>query len=80
LIPSTLRKRELKGETVALVDAETGKEVVVPAGAPVSEASVESFQELEAIESDVLVESVDSPGETDGPARPGQGKVGGGAQ
>lgn len=80
LIPSTLRKRELKGETVALIDAESGKAVVVPAGAPENEGTLESFQELEAIESDVLVESQDSPGETDGTARPGQGKVGGGAQ
>ena len=80
LIPSALRKRELKGETIALVDAETGREVVVPAGAPESEETVESFQELEEIESEALVESVDSPGGTDGTAPPGQGKAGGGVQ
>ena len=78
LIPSALRKRELKGETVALVDAQTGKEVVVPAGAPESEATIESFQELEAIETDALVESEDSPGGTDGTTPPGKGTAGGG--
>jgi ABC-type branched-subunit amino acid transport system permease subunit len=80
LIPSALRKRELKGEAVALVDAETGKEIVVPLGAPESEATVESFQELEEIEAEALVESADSPGGTDGTAPPGQRKAGGGAQ
>ncbi len=79
LIPSALRKRELKGETVALID-ETGKEVVVPAGAPESEATIESFQELEAIESDVVVELADAPGGIEGTAPPGEGKAGGGAQ
>jgi branched-chain amino acid transport system permease protein len=80
LIPSALRKRELKSEAVALVDAETGKEVVVPAGAPESAASVESFQELEVIETEALVESADSPGGPDGPVPPGQRKAGGGVQ
>ncbi|HEX6780268.1 MAG TPA: hypothetical protein VF099_18835, partial [Ktedonobacterales bacterium] len=80
LIPSALRKRELKSETVALVDAETGKEVVVPAGAPESAASVESFQELEIIETEALVESADSPGGPDGTVPPGQRKAGGGVQ
>ncbi len=79
LIPSALRKRELKGETVALVD-ETGKAVVVPAGAPESEATIESFQELEEIESEALVEAADSTSGPEGTAPPGQGVAGGGAQ
>jgi branched-chain amino acid transport system permease protein len=80
MIPSALRKRELKGETVALVDAETGKEVVVPVGAPESAASIESFQELEEIESDLVVEPIDPPGRSGGSAPPGQRKAGGDVQ
>jgi hypothetical protein len=77
LIPSTLRKRELKGETVALVDSETGREIVVPAGAPESEATIESFQELEEKEAEALVAAMDSPAGPEGTAPPGQGKAGG---
>ncbi len=80
LIPSALRKRELKGEAVALVDAETGKEVVVPAGAPESAATIESFQELEEVEAEALVEAGDSPGGPEGATPPGQGAAGGGDQ
>ena len=78
LIPSTLRKRELKGETVATIDVATGKEVVVPAGAPVS-GEIDAFQVLEeATEEDVVVEALESPGAADGPAPPAQGTSGGG--
>lgn len=80
LIPSALRKRELKGEAVALVDAETGKEVVVPLGAPESEASIQSFEELEELESESLVELADPPAGPEGTTPPDQGKVGGSAQ
>jgi branched-chain amino acid transport system permease protein len=77
LIPSALRKRELKGEAVAAV-TKTGEEVVVPAGAPEDAATIESFQELEAFESEI--EPVDSPGAVKAPAPPGQETAGGGAQ
>jgi branched-chain amino acid transport system permease protein len=79
LISSRLRKRELKGETVALVDAETGKTIVVPAGAPEDAATIESFQELEEIEAEALVETADSPGGSEGSAPSNQGKAGGDA-
>ncbi len=75
LIPSALRKRELKGEAVAAV-TETGEELVVPAGAPDDAATVESFQELEAFESEI--EPEDSASSTRAPLPPGQGMVGGG--
>jgi branched-chain amino acid transport system permease protein len=73
LIPSALRKRELKGEAVAAV-TKTGEEVVVPAGAPEDAATIESFQELEAFESEV--EPADSPGAAGSPTSSGQGAGG----
>jgi branched-chain amino acid transport system permease protein len=79
LIPSALRKRELKGEAVALVDAQTGKEVLVPERAPDSSVMVDSFQELEEIETEALVETTDTPTGPEGSAPSGQGTVGGGA-
>jgi hypothetical protein len=61
---------------VAVVDAETGKEVVVPAGAAVS-GTIEAFQELEEIESE-MGESADGSEATEGAAPSGQGMAGGG--
>ncbi len=79
LIPSALRKRELKGQAVAAVDAATGKEIVVPAGASES-GVIDAFQVLEeATEEDVVVEALESPGATDGPAPPAQEPGEGGA-
>ncbi len=75
LIPSALRKRELKGEAIAAV-TETGEAVVVPAGPPEDAATIESFQELEALESEI--EPVDSPGGIDTATPPGHGPTGGG--
>ncbi len=75
LIPSTLRKRELTGEAVALVD---GKDVTVPAGAPESEATIASFQELEELESEALIDPGDSPRGPEGTPPQGEEKAGGG--
>ncbi|HEY7123711.1 MAG TPA: branched-chain amino acid ABC transporter permease [Ktedonobacterales bacterium] len=75
LIPSALRKRELKGEAVAAV-TETGEELVVPVGAPDDATTIESFQELEAFESEI--EPEDSASGTRAPLPPGQGRAGGG--
>ncbi len=61
LIPSAIRKRELKGEEVAAV-GEGGVLVEVPAGAPESVAEVETLQALDVAQQDVVVESLDRPG------------------
>jgi ABC-type branched-subunit amino acid transport system permease subunit len=61
LIPSAIRKRELKGEALAAVPGADGRLVEVPAGAPASEEAIEELQELEVEQSDVVVEPVNQP-------------------
>ena len=78
LISSAIRKRELKGETLALAPGGEGKLVEVPVGAPLTEAAIEDFQELEVEES--AVEEPDSPVVEEGrKSSPGLGTGSGGA-
>lgn len=78
LIPSAIRKRELKSEAVVVVKMEGGKEILieVPAGAPLSEEGVETLQELELIE-ESTVEPLEVP--RDGENPPGLGTSGRGS-
>jgi ABC-type branched-subunit amino acid transport system permease subunit len=79
LIPSAIRKRELKSQTVAVIKTQAGEVLIdVPAGAPVTSEALETLQELElAEESDVVVEPLDVPQGSD--HAPGQGASTGGA-
>lgn len=77
LIPSAVRKRELKSEALAVVE-KGGVRVMmeVPETVPASEVGVEELQELELVQSEAIVEGVDGPG---GESPPGGGMTGGGA-
>jgi hypothetical protein len=81
LIPSAIRKRELKGQTLAVVDKEGGKVLMeVPTETPESATEIEVFEELELAQTEAVVESVNRPGESGGyEAPPGLGGTSGGA-
>lgn len=77
LIPSAVRKRELKSEALAVVE-KGGVRVMmeVPEAVPASEEGIEELQELELVQSEAIIEGMDGPG---GESPPGGGMTGGGA-
>ncbi len=81
LIPSAIRKRELKGESLAVVEKEGSKVLMeVPSETPESSAEIGAFEELELAQAEVVVESLDRSGEGSGyDASPGLGGTSGGA-
>ncbi len=81
LIPSAIRKRELKGESLAVVEKEGSKVLMeVPTEIPESGAEIAAFEELELAQAEVVVESLDRSGEGGGyDASPGLGGTSGGA-
>lgn len=81
LIPSAVRKRELKGQALAVVE-KGGRKVLLEVPTEVAEgrAEIEVFEELELAQAEVVVESLDRPGEgVDYRASPGRGATSGGA-
>jgi ABC-type branched-subunit amino acid transport system permease subunit len=54
LIPSAIRKRELKGEALAVVPGSGGKLVEVPVGTAETEQALEELQELEVEQSEII--------------------------
>jgi len=80
LIPSAIRKRELKSEALAVVEKD-GQRVVlaVPVATPATAEGMQELQELEQLElaqSEVVVEPLEVP--RDGEPPPGLGAAGGG--
>ncbi|HLW01280.1 MAG TPA: branched-chain amino acid ABC transporter permease [Ktedonobacterales bacterium] len=78
LIPSAIRKRELKSEALAVIEKDGTRVVLeVPVAIASSEAGIQELEELELVESDISEESTVKPTSSDVP--PSQGRAGGGA-
>jgi len=77
LIPSAVRKRELKSESLAVVEKGGVRMVLeVPEALASNEAGLEELQELELVESDIIEEPIEKSANSDTP--PSLGTVGGG--